>query len=192
MAEGNGEWWSLWKDGEGDVEGCKQKWRLWFAPGKGDGNHSFYLGAWGRDHFCFGLNFPSWVGVLSSSLPCICLAAAWPRAWGPSLSVQTLEDKSRPLTEPQSSRLYPKGVFSAFLGSQFSQQKYSRWPYSVVSFVSLNDFFQSLRLWEGKWIAQMKIKKWNIKNISIRRNLGEFLYNVGMGKIFLPKTQILT
>ena len=66
---GNGEWWSLWKDGEGDVGGCKQKWRLWFAPGKGDGNHSFYLVAWGRDHFCFGLNFPSWVGGLNSSSP---------------------------------------------------------------------------------------------------------------------------
>ena len=36
------------------------------------------------------------------------------------------------------------------------------------------------------WRFQYK-KKWNLK--ITRRNLGEFIYNVGMRKVFLAKTQ---
>ena len=153
---GNGEWWSLWKDGEGNAGGCKQKWRLWFAPGKGDGNHSCCLGAWGRDRFCFGLNFLKLLFPLS----------VWQQHdQGPGDPVLG----SRPWRSSPHHwlslfpHLYPKGIFFAFLGSQFSHQKYSRWSYSVVSFVPLNHFFQSLRFCEGKWIAQKKIKKWKGK-----------------------------
>ena len=116
------------------------------APGKGDGNHSFSLGAWwGGCHFCFGLNFPSCVVGLSSSSLCVCLAEAWSGAWGPRLRVQTLEVKSTPLSGPQFPHSYCEGVFSTLSGSQFSHLKHCKWFHSVASFVPQNLFLQSLR-----------------------------------------------